>query len=158
MGPLQSQEGVKTSNRFPCSLPKAGRAGSLYGVRVGVYSGVGLEGRLRCSAHPSSGVHAAGMHSTLLLFLIPCFCSRLFKGGSSVFESFCIFLRRICPNCACTELFLVPYSFFVFCCWRRGLSRCKHCSTAAKGPRSQPVSDLLSLTVTKQEELKSLDS
>ena len=26
------------------------------------------------------------------------------------------------------QLFLVPYSFFVFCCWRRGVSRCKHCS------------------------------
>ena len=43
-------------------------------------------------------------------------------------------------NWACTQLFLVPYIFFVFCCWQRRLSRCKHCSTAAKGPRSQPVS------------------
>ena len=36
-------------------------------------------------------------------------------------------------------IFLVPYGFFVFCCWRRGVSRCKHCSTAAKGPNPQPV-------------------
>ena len=49
-------------------------------------------------------------------------------------------LSRICPNCTCTQLFLVPYSFFVFCCSRRCLSGCKHCSTAAKSPRSQPVS------------------
>ena len=50
-------------------------------------------------------------------------------------------MTRICPNCSCTQLFLVPYSFFVFCCSRRCLSRCKHCSTAAKGPRSQTVSE-----------------
>ena len=29
------------------------------------------------------------------------------------------------------------YSCSVFCFWRRGLSRCKHCSTAAKDPTSQ---------------------
>ena len=37
-------------------------------------------------------------------------------------------LLIICPNiAACVQLFLVPYSFFVFCCSRRRLSRCKHC-------------------------------
>ena len=45
------------------------------------------------------------------------------------FWSFCIFLSRICSNCACTHLFLVPYSFFVFCC-----SRCKHCSKGSQVP------------------------
>ena len=44
----------------------------------------------------------------------------------------CILLSIICPNFACTQLFLVPHSFFVFCCLRRHLSRCKHCS---KGPQ-----------------------
>ena len=29
---------------------------------------------------------------------------------------------------------LITYSFFVFCCSRRGVSRCKHCITAAKVP------------------------
>ena len=38
---------------------------------------------------------------------------------------------REAPNRTGTQWFLVPYSFFVFCC----LS--KHCSPAAKGPRSQ---------------------
>ena len=38
------------------------------------------------------------------------------------------------------ELFLVPYSFFVFHCSRRGVSGYKLCSMAAKGPRPQPVS------------------
>ena len=47
---------------------------------------------------------------------------------------------RIWPKCVCTQLVLGPYSFFVFCCWRRGVSRRKHCSTAVKHPRSQPVS------------------
>ena len=30
--------------------------------------------------------------------------------------------------------FLIPYDLFVFCCWRKGVSRCKHCSSEAKGP------------------------
>ena len=77
----------------------------------------------------------------------PCFCSQhpVFALGSSkvavgFFGLFVSFGSRICPTGACTQLFLVPYSFFVFCCSRRGVSRCKHCSTSAKGPRSQPVS------------------
>ena len=57
-----------------------------------------------------------------------------------IFGLFVSFGSSICPNCTCTQLFLVPYSFFVFCCWRRGVSRCKHCSSAAKRPMSQPVS------------------
>ena len=48
-------------------------------------------------------------------------------------------LLIICPNiAACVQLFLVPYSFFVFCCSRRRLSRCKHCRVLE--PRSQLVS------------------
>jgi len=50
--------------------------------------------------------------------------------------SFCILWSRICPSCICMQLFLVPYSFFVLCCSRRGLSKCKQGSTTAKGPRS----------------------
>ena len=42
------------------------------------------------------------------------------------FWSFCNLLI-ICPNCACVQLFLVSYSFFVFC-----LSRCKHCSKGSQ--------------------------
>ena len=51
----------------------------------------------------------------------------------------CIF----CPEFALTahaELFSVSQNSFVFCCPRRGVSSCKHCSTAGKGPRSQPAS------------------
>ena len=50
------------------------------------------------------------------------------------FWSFWIFWSRICPNCACIQLFLVPYSFFVFGCLRRNLSRCKHCSKGSQVP------------------------
>ena len=51
----------------------------------------------------------------------------------------CLFVSfgsRICPNCTCMQLVLVPYSFFVFCSSRKGMSMCKHHSTAAKGPKS----------------------
>lgn len=35
---------------------------------------------------------------------------------------------------ACAHLFLVPYGFFEFCISRGGVSICKLCSAAAKGP------------------------
>ena len=53
------------------------------------------------------------------------------------FWPFCILLFIICPNCPCTQLFLVPYSCFVFCC---AGAACPGASTAAKGPRSELVS------------------
>ena len=51
------------------------------------------------------------------------------------FWSLCILLFIICPNCAGMQLFSAPYSFFVFCCLRRCLCRCNHCS---KRPQTQP--------------------
>ena len=45
------------------------RAGSLYGVRVGVCPGVRLAGWLRWSAHPFVVLCAGGMRSALLLLL-----------------------------------------------------------------------------------------
>ena len=51
------------------------------------------------------------------------------------FLVFLCLLFIMCPNCACMQLFLVSYSFFVICSSRRCLSRCKHCSSAGKGPR-----------------------
>ena len=38
------------------------------------------------------------------------------------------------PQLHMRAVFLVPCRFFVSCCWRRGVSRCKQC---AKGRRSQ---------------------
>ena len=34
------------------------------------------------------------------------------------FPSFCILLFVICPSCFTVQLFLAPFSFFVFCCSR----------------------------------------
>ena len=70
-GPLLQHGEVRLSNRCPRSLPKGGRADSLYGVRVGVCAGVRLEGWLRGSAHPFVVLCAGGMRRTLLLLLAP---------------------------------------------------------------------------------------
>ena len=48
-----------------------------------------------------------------------------------------IFLYLVVPTMHTCGIFLVPYSFSVFRCSRRG---CPGISTVAKGPRSQPVS------------------
>lgn len=53
--------------------------------------------------------------------------------------SFYLLGPEFAPTTACMHLFLVPYGFFIFCCSWRGVSRCKHCSTVAKGPNPQPV-------------------
>ena len=59
-----------------------------------------------------------------------CSCSSEVSAG---FLSFCIFLSIICPNCAAyAQLFLVPYSFFVFCCLKKPLVRCKNCSKGSQ--------------------------
>ena len=90
----------------------------LYAVRVGVCPRVELEGWLRCFAHPSGGVVCRGhaqyrAFAPNVLFLV-----QALQRWQLRFLVFCIFLSIICPNCACTQLFFVPYSFFVFCCSR----------------------------------------
>ena len=86
-----------------CSLGE-GVSWSLSDSRVGVDPCLGWRGVFRRSAHPL-GV----MNSTLLLFLTP-------QKWQLGFWSFCIFLFLVCTA---TQLLLVPYSFFVFCCWRK---------------------------------------
>ena len=71
---------------------------------------------------------AGGVCSSQPLFLTPWFYCWLFRSRLGLFGLFCILLSLIWLNCACTQLFSVPYSYFVFCCWRRCLSRCKPCS------------------------------
>ena len=109
----------------------AEQAGPSHGVRVEVRPGVRLEGWL---AHLFGGVcrgHAQYSAFALdTLFLLPA----LQKWQLGFFGSFFNLLSIICPSCACTQLYLVPCSLFVFCCWRRHLSRCK---PRRKGPRSQ---------------------
>ena len=84
-------------------------------------------------------------------FLLPAFAHGSSEVTVGVF--FCLFdlWSRICPNCTWIKLFLVPYSFFVFCCSRGGVSRCKHCRTAAEDPKSQLVSDIPRVTETYQQ-------
>ena len=100
-----------------------GGAGSLYEVRVGVYPGAGSEGWLRCLAHPLGGVECRGTCSTLFLLLTHCFCFRLLKMADFLVSLY--LLSRIGPNCSCTQLSLIPHSFFIFYCSRRSMSRCK---------------------------------
>ena len=60
------------------------------------------------------------------------------QSGSWVFCCCCLcvsFVQNL-PQ-LCIQLFLVLYGFLAFCCFRRCLSRYKHCSTAVKDPRSQ---------------------
>ena len=99
--------------------------------------GVGLEAWLRWSARPFGGVECRG-HAQCPAFAPDplLLCSWLFRSGSWIFFFlvFSIFLSIICPNCTCMQLFLVPYNFFVFCCSRRGLSRCKPRSKGSQVP------------------------
>ena len=82
-------------------------------------------------------VHGGSQKSRTQLSTAQCFRSGCwFLGFFCLFVclSFCILWSRICPNCACMQLFLVPCSLFAFCSSRRGMSGYKRCSTAAKGP------------------------
>ena len=120
--------GAKTNNRCPCSLSEVGggQAGALNGVRVGTDPGSGLRGGLGGRPHPLGGA-VCRVHAQYPA-LLP--TPQKWQLG---FWSFCI-LFIICPNGACTQLFLVPYRFFVFCCSRRRLSRWKHCSKGSQVP------------------------
>ena len=69
--------------------------------------------------------------------VVPCFHSQHLGSGSWFVAFLCILLFIICPNCACVYLFLVPYSFFVFCHSRRHLFRCK-CKLSVESSRSSP--------------------
>ena len=127
--------GGKTSNRLPCSFPKMRRVHSSHGVRVGVCPGVRLEQWLRWFSLTFVVLSGGGRAQYPVLCPWHPFCSRLFRNGSWVLYIYLsIFGSRICPTCTCSQLFLVLYSFFVFCSLRRGVSKCKLCSTAAKGP------------------------
>ena len=89
--------------------------------RVGVSPEVRLEGWLRWFAHLSGAVCRGHVQ-------YPAFA----LGSSEVTVEF---LGLLCSEFALPVLaFLVPFSFSVFCCWKRSMSSCKHRSTATKGP------------------------
>ena len=54
---------------------------------------------------------------------------------------FGILLFIIAPT-APVQLFSVPFGFFVFCCSRKYLSRCKHSGKGSQVPAYQPVSQV----------------
>ena len=92
-------------------------------------SGVRADGWLRWFAHPLGGVVCRG-HAQY-----PAFAADSSKVAFGVFWSFCIlFLYLIRSYCTCMKLFLIPYSFFVFCWLRKHLSRYKHCSQGSQIP------------------------
>ena len=87
------------------------------------------EGRLRWSTRP------LGVAECRRPVQLPAFA----PGSSEVAVGFLVslyLLSIMCPNCTCTQLFLVPYSFFVSV---GGGEAGPGTSPAAEGPRSQPV-------------------
>ena len=94
-------------------------AGFLQRMRVSLCPRIGLEQWLRCFDHLVSGAECTGHVQYLAFASDTLFCSQLSRSDSWVFWSFCIFSLWINPNCACMQLFLVSYSFFVFYCSRR---------------------------------------
>ena len=109
------------------SITTEGRPGdSLHGVRVGVSPKIRREDGLRGLSTPLV-VLSAGEHC--ILVLLPALQKQQLG-----FCFFCIFLSVICPNFTCSCF--VFYSFFVFCCSRRHLSRCKHCCKKSQVPAS----------------------
>ena len=124
-GPLAAAQEQET-DALACS-PSRGPSWSLK------WGEGGVRGWLGWSADPLVVLCPGTVLSALLLLLAP--------GGRVAvqFRPFCVLFFIICPICACMKLFLVPYSFFVFCCWRgRGDAR-PGVSTEAWGPRSQPA-------------------
>ena len=109
-----------------------GQACSLYRVRVRVCPGLRLK-EVFCPP--------LRWYCVQRTYSVPHFCSRPpdFAPGSSKVAagsfSLSYLLSRICPTCASTQSFLVPWRFFVFYCLRRAVSRCKHSSIAVNGPR-----------------------
>ena len=139
---------MKTSNKFPCSLPKVEGAGSLYGVRVGVCPGVGPEGWLRCFAHRFAGIERWGhvqypAFAPDTLFLLPA----LQKWQLGFFWSFCIFCLEFARTVHAQQL-LVPYSFLlisIFLLWETLVQAqaLQHCSKGSQVPACLTLMSLL---------------
>ena len=115
--PLLQQGEARTNNRFSCLLTPQGVrwAVSLNRVRVGVCPGLRLEGCLGVLPTPVAVLCERSMFSTLLLLLTLFLLQALQKWLLGFLDSWYL-LFLIFPNCMCTQLFLVPHSFFVFCC------------------------------------------
>ena len=126
--------GATTKDRFPSLLTPCCPSGE--GTLV-PYGGQGRARGVAWVVCPLPVFCAGGMRSTLLLLLIPCICSGCFRSGSWGLRVFCIFLPILCPKCTCTQLVLVPYSFFVFAAGGSVCPGASIAATAAKGLRPQ---------------------
>ena len=128
MGTPAAQRGWKQVTGFVCSLPDEGEQFLLQGESRG--GSKDRAGGVTEVVWPSLGGTECRGQCT-----VPCFhsCPQLFTSGTWVL-GLCILLSIICPNCSCKQLFLIPDSSFVFCCWRRRLSRCEHCSKGSQVP------------------------
>ena len=128
--PLPSPSRGTKNTQFPLLArlaPKAGVQGDDLVPYMGwghrCVQGLGCRGGLGGLPTPLVVLSAGAMCSTLLLLPTPSFCSWLFRShNQDFFWSFHIFFLIICPNCTCTQLFSDPYSFFIFCCSRKGLT------------------------------------
>ena len=131
LGPLLQQWGVRTSNRFPLLahfptaerdklVPYMGKWGR--GVQGLSWRG-GLGG-----TQPSRGIVCRRQAQ------YPVLAPSSSEAAVGVFWSFHILLSVICPQYTCLQVFLVPYSFFVFYCSRRCLSRCKRSRKGSQVP------------------------
>ena len=131
-----SGEWEQTTGSLACSLPEPGRAGSFYGVRVGVCPGVGPEGWLRCFAHPLGGGVCRGHAQYPAFAPDPLHLLQALQKWQLGFLVSLYLLSRICPNYSCVQLLLVPYSFFVFCSLRRGVQvqALQQCSKGCQVP------------------------
>ena len=104
-------EWEQITSSLACSLVELGVSLFLIWVEG---KGVQGSGRVRaggvaqCSAHHSGSVECRGMLSTLLLL------QALQKRQLGFLVSLYL-LSKIWSKCTCMQLFLVPYSFFVFC-------------------------------------------
>ena len=121
------QEGVRTSERRPCSLPAVGEL---------------VPSRVRGCVHRLGRRGGLGGLPTLRWWCVrghvqsPAFAPGCLEMAVGVSRSLCIFCPGFALPCACIQLFLILYSLFLCCCLRRCLSRCRQFSTAAKGPGS----------------------
>ena len=111
--------GSKNKRQMPMLIIWGGWAGSLNGMRAGSDKWVRWKG---WSAHPLGGTACSRDH--VLLLRAP--------QKWQLVCGFFLYLVHNCPDRPWVQLFLVPYSFFVFCCRRRHLPRCKHSSEKAQ--------------------------
>lgn len=109
---------------MPCSLPEWGRAGSLPVVTTGVVCRLGRKSGL-------GGLPSPWWCCVQGPWAVPALTSSISGVAVGLWPFHCV---CNCPHYTYLQLFLVLYSFFVCCCPRRYLSRCKHSGKGSQIP------------------------